>query len=50
MAESRTTTQLYRWSDTLGMRNFSGSASMRAARSSFGNAKPIICSSRANAR
>ena len=37
-------------SDGFGIRNLSGSEAMRASRSSLGNAKPIIVSSRENAR
>ena len=50
IAASRTTTQLYRMSDGLGSRNLSGSEATSAARSSLGKAKPIMVSSRANAR
>jgi len=50
MAGRRTSTQLYRRSDRLGIMNFSGSERTSASRSSFGNANPITVSSRENAR
>src|SRR5262245_24336724 len=50
MAASSTCAQWYRMSPSLGSENFSGSASTRASRHSFGNAKPITVPSRENAR
>ena len=44
-AAIRACTQWKRWSDSRGMANLSGSAAISAARSSFGNPKPIVDSS-----
>jgi len=41
--------QLKRWSAGLGIRNLCGSPATSAARSSFGNPKPMIVSSTENA-
>ena len=49
IASSRTTTQLYLWSERFGMRNLWGSESIRAWRYSLGNANPMRVSSRENA-
>jgi hypothetical protein len=47
---SRTWTQLYRMSDALGIENLAGSEATSPSRSSFGNAKPMMVSSREKER